>query len=85
MYAWATPEYMLKRMSLDQIFMYYDYGMEHEENKSNILVNRIAVGLFGAKEPPKKKKRDYNDTPDKQAFYDRYGDKIKRPEKGGNT
>ncbi|MBS4191742.1 hypothetical protein KHA94_16250 [Bacillus sp. FJAT-49705] len=80
MYAWATPEYMLKHMSIEQIFMYYDYGVEFEENKANILVNRIAVGFFGVKEEPKKQKRDYNDTPDKTSFYERYGDKIKRPE-----
>lgn len=80
MYAWATPDHLLDHMSIEQILMYYDYGLEHEEIKSNILVNRIAVGLFGAKEPPEKKKKDYNDIPDKKAFYDRYGNKIKRPE-----
>lgn len=80
MYAWATPEYLLDHMSLEQIFMYYDYGVEYEENKANILVNRIAVGLFGAKEEPKKQQKDYNDTPDKEAFYKQYGDRIKRPE-----
>lgn len=80
MYAWATPEYLLKRMSLEQIFMYYDYGLEYEENKANILVNRIAVGFFGVEDKKPKQKQDYNDTPDKEAFYKRYGDKIKRPE-----
>lgn len=79
MYAWATPDYMLDFMSLDQIFMYYDYGLEHEENKANILVNRIAVGFFGVEEP-KKHQKEYNETPDKEAFYKHYGDKIKRPE-----
>lgn len=65
--------------------MYYDYGLEHEENKANILTNRMAVGLFGAKEPPKKKiiTDRYNDKPDKQKFYELYGDRIKRPEGGG--
>ncbi|WP_284037463.1 hypothetical protein [Neobacillus sp. 114] len=85
MYAWATPEYLLDCMSLDAVLMYYDYGLEHEEIKSNILVSRIAVGLFGAKEPPKKKKKDYAETPDKEAFYKHYGDRIKRPEKGGKA
>lgn len=28
MYAWASPDYMLDAMSLDLIFMYYDYGVE---------------------------------------------------------
>lgn len=80
MYAWATPDHMLDRMSLEQIFMYYDYGMEQKEIESNILVNRIAVGFFGVEELEKKQKRDYNDTPDRAAFYKQYGDKIKRPE-----
>ena len=80
MYAWATPDYLLNHMSLEQVLMYYDYGVEFEENKSNILVSRIAVGLFGAKEPPKKKEKDCTDTPDKEAFYKHYGDRIKRPE-----
>lgn len=85
MYSWATPEYMLDHMSFTQIMMYYDYGMEHEENKSNILVGRIGVGLFGAKEQPKKERRvrgDGNQTPDRAAFREKYGNRIKRPEGG---
>ena len=80
MYAWATPEYMLERMSLVQIYMYYEYGLEQKEIESNILVNRIAVGFFGAEEPKKSKSIDTNEKPDKAAFYETYGDKIKRPE-----
>lgn len=87
MYSWASPDYMLKHMSIEQIFMYYDYGIEFEKNKATILTNRIAVGLFGAEETEKPKPRDYNPNPDKKAFYERYGDKIKRPDrqKGGQT
>jgi len=83
MYAWATPDYLLDYMSFDQILLYYDYGLEHEENKSNILVSRMAVGLFGAKEKPdpRKRRRQVRDqTPDKKKFYEKYGDRIKRPE-----
>ncbi|MFJ5625449.1 hypothetical protein ACIQD3_22730 [Peribacillus loiseleuriae] len=80
MFSWATREHLLDHMSLEQIFMYYDYGVEFEENKSNILVSRIAVGLFGAEEPKKPKEKDYDDTPDREAFYKQYGDRIKRPE-----
>jgi len=82
MFAWATPDYMLQRMTMQQIFMYYEYGMEHEENKANILTNRIAVGLFGAKDKPKKAKVT-DDKPDREAFKKAYGDRIKRPEGGG--
>ena len=77
MYSWATPEYLLDNMSIPQIMMYYEYGLEHEKNKATILTKQIAVGLFGAEEP---KKKDYNPTPDKEAFYKHYGDKIKRKE-----
>jgi hypothetical protein len=83
MYAWATPEYMLYRMTFQQIIMYYEYGIEHEENKANILTSRIAVGLFGAKEKPKKPKVTGDDKPDRSAFHAAYGDRIKRPEGGG--
>lgn len=75
MYAWATPDFLLDYMSIEQILMYYDYGLEYEKNKATILTNQIAVGLFGAEEP---KKRDYNPKPDKKAFYDKYGNVIKR-------
>lgn len=78
MYSWATPEYLLDHMSIPQIMMYYEYGMEHEKNKATILTNQIAVGLFGA-EDPNPSKKDYNDKPDKEKFYKLYGDRIKKP------
>lgn len=83
MYAWATPDYMLQRMTFQQIFMYYEYGLEHEENKANILTNRIAVGLFGAKDKPKRLQRNLDDKPDRAAFYKRHAKTIKQPEGGG--
>lgn len=79
MYAWATPDYLLNRMTFEQVIMYYEYGIAFEKQKSNLLVNRLAVGLFGAEEQ-KDATRDYNPQPDKAAFYEKYGDKIKRPE-----
>lgn len=81
MYAWATPDYLLDHMSLVQILMYYDYGIEHEKNKSRILVGQLAVGLFGAEEekPKSKPKTQADEKPDREAFYQAYGDKIKRP------
>ncbi|QJD87903.1 hypothetical protein [Cohnella herbarum] len=82
MYAWASPDYMLDHMSFEQIVMYYDYGLEQEEIKSNILVGRLAVGLFGAKEKPKAKVTE--EKPDRKAFQNAYGNRIKRPE-GGAT
>lgn len=77
MYAWASPDYLLDHMSVEQILMYYEYGMEHEKNNAVILTNQIAIGLFGAEE---EEQRDYNPNPDKKAFYKHYGDKIKRKE-----
>ncbi len=77
MYSWATPEYLLNNMSIEQIMMYYNYGLEFEKHKSIILINQLAIGLLGAEEP-KKKKKDYNPNPDKEKFYEKYGDVIKR-------
>lgn len=85
MYAWATPEYMLDYMTFEQIIMYYEYGLEQKEIESNILTNRLAVGLFGAKEKPKRLNRNYDDKPDRQAFYRAYGNSIKRPEGSEGT
>lgn len=83
MYAWATPEYLLNHMSLEQILMYYDYGVEFEEQRANVLTHRLAVGFGFVKETPKTRVRDrYNDKPDKQKFYELYGDRIKRSEGG---
>ncbi|MEK5038905.1 hypothetical protein [Sporosarcina sp. FSL K6-3457] len=81
MYAWATPTHMLDYMTLIEIYMYHDHGIEFEKDKANILVSRIAVGLFGAEEP---KKKNVSTTPDLAAFHKRYGDRIKTPnsEKG---
>lgn len=64
--------------------MYYDYGIEFEEYKADVLVGRIAVGFFGVEDKPKPQVKDNDPTPDRRAFYERYGDKIKRP-KGGET
>ncbi len=77
MYAWATPDYLLDHMSIEQILMYYNYGIDHEKNKATIFTNQIAIGLFGAEES---KQKDYNPKPDKKAFYDQYGHVIKRKE-----
>lgn len=30
MFAWATPEYVLERMSMDQITLYYRVGLDFE-------------------------------------------------------
>lgn len=81
MYAWATPDYLLDHMSLVQILMYYDYGIEHEKNKSRILVGQLGVGFFGAEEEKPKPKRTVqsDEKPDREAFYKTYGNKIKRP------
>lgn len=84
MYAWATPDYMLHHMTFDQILMYYEHGVDWEEQKANIMVGRQAVGLFGAKEKPKPKRGADHDKPDRAAFYKAYPNRIKRPaEKGG--
>ncbi|MFW5981528.1 MAG: hypothetical protein ACOCRU_03015 [bacterium] len=62
MFSWASPEYLLNKMTLEQIFMYYDHGLGI---------------LKGEPSGPNK------DKPDLAGFNDAYGDKIKRPNSGG--
>lgn len=77
MYAWATPEYLLDYMSLEQIFLYYDNGLEFEQWKAVIFLNEVGKALEG------KQELETGSRPDKEKFYKLYGDKIKRPPKGG--
>lgn len=63
MYPWATKEYLLWKMSLGQIFMYYNLGFdqlhgskeETEKREYNeykkIRDDMIAQGLIDKKEP----------------------------------
>lgn len=78
MYAWATPEYMLDKMTLEEVFFYYEQGINFEEIKAELVVAKLGEALEG-----KKKNKQTNDKPDKQKFYEYYGDSIERPDKGG--
>ena len=83
MFAWATPKYLLEYMTLDEVIFYYDTGMEMEEVRASLIIQKLGEAL----EDPKEKKPSpgqSNDKPDKEAFYKRHGDKIKRPNKGGD-
>ena len=61
--------------------MLYDYGIEFEELKAGILINRLAELLVGKKSKPKSKDSSGEDKPDKAEFYRRYGDRIKKVKK----
>ena len=82
MYAWATPGYLLDHMSIEEIFYYYDKGVEFEKLRAQFVIEKLGEALEETKDkkPPPKKS---GDKPDKRAFYKRHGDKIKRPNKGG--
>ena len=80
MYAWARPDYLLDYMSIEELYMYLDYGLEFEEVKAALLISKINEAL-GGKKVTRKKGPD-SDKPDKEKFYKYYGDKIKRPEGG---
>ena len=82
MYAWATPNFMLDYMSLEEVFFYYVEGVSFEGTRAQMIINKLAEAL----EDPKKKKQAVplpSDRPDKKAFYKRHGSKIKRPPKEG--
>ena len=73
MYGWATPDYLLDHMTIEQIFLYYDYGIEFEEHKINLLLAKVHEALGGKKLP----KRNQSQEPDKAAFHEAYGNQRK--------
>lgn len=74
MYAWATPEYLLDGMSINQIMLYYEKGIQAQINEAKIF-----WGVLGdALSEDEGKKKSTTDKPDLKKFYDLYGDKIKR-------
>lgn len=84
MYAWATPDYLLDFMSLEEVFYYYDQGINLErdvaENQANEIVEKISIALGGKKR--KTTKGPESDKPDKASFYKHYNDQIERLEGG---
>ena len=74
--------YILDCLSLEQVVMLYDYGIEFEELKAAILINKLAELLVGKKTKPKPEDSTGDDKPDKAEFYRRYGKNIKRIKKG---
>ena len=74
--------YILDHLSLEQVIMLYDYGIEFEELKAAILINKLAELLVGKKTKPKPKDSSASDKPDKAEFYRRYGKNINRIKRG---
>ena len=74
--------YILDHLSLEQVIMLYDYGIEFEEFKAAILINKLSELLVGKKAKPRPKDSSASDKPDKAEFYRRYGKKIKRINRG---
>ncbi len=79
MYAWARPDYLLDYMSVEELYLYYDYGMEFEGYRATLIINKLGEALSGK---TTQQSGPGSDKPDKAAFYRHYGDKIKRPEGG---
>lgn len=82
MYGWATPDYLLNHMSLTEILEYYENGIKFEESKAQILVGTLAKEMGNGSDDPKKPaKRIYREepeqSPDREALYEQFGDVIK--------
>lgn len=75
MYAWATPEHVLNNLSLDEVMMYYDYGIEFEKWRAQQVIYFLSLAMDDKQQPHSK---GGSDKPDKEAFYATYGDKIKQ-------
>lgn len=80
MYAWARPDYLLDYMSIDELYMYLDYGLEFEEYRAALIINKLNESMGGKQTT--RKKGPQSDKPDLAEFHKHYGDKIKRPEGG---
>ncbi len=75
-------DYILDSLSLEQLVMLYDYGIEFENTKAGMLVNTIAEALSGKHKKPSKNDADHiPEKPNLKKFRKLYGDKIKRPNK----
>ena len=85
MYAWARPDYLLDFMSIEEIFLYYDQGLQFEEYRAGLIIHKLDEALDEKKQKKQaaKSPKKGSDKPDKAAFYKRHGDKIKRPPKEG--
>ncbi len=85
MYAWATPEYLLDAMSLEQVFHYFERGVEFEEMRARLLVATLGEAMDPQRKAGGTATTTGDQTPDKAAFYEHYGDRIVRPggSKGG--
>ena len=76
LYGYELP-YILDHLTLEQVVMLYDYGIEFEELKAGILIGKLSELLIGKKS--KSKGKDHpDDKPDKAEFYRRYGKNIKK-------
>ena len=79
-YGYSLP-YILDNLTLEQVVMLYDYGIEFEELKASILISKLSELLIGKKSKTKPKEDIRDDKPDKAEFYRRYGKRIKKIEK----
>ncbi len=56
--------------------MHWDYGLEMEELRASFIVAKLGQALDGKMESLRQEKQQ---KPDKRKFYEKYGDKIKKP------
>jgi len=76
MYAWATPEYILDLMSMEQVMMYYEKGIKAVELQAKVFWSILgqAMGNNQQAEPA----IIDSDKPDLEKFSKIYGNMIKR-------
>ncbi|AAM07157.1 hypothetical protein [Methanosarcina acetivorans] len=48
MYAWATPEYVLDKMSMEQAILFYQKGMEAKKTDAVIFWGVLGQALRGS-------------------------------------
>jgi len=74
LFPWATPEHLLKKMTLGQLFFFYRKGMEFDLERVKLQANLTGAAANGIiipdEEPPEEKQPE---TPDKKALYSMLG------------
>lgn len=77
MYSWASPEYILDSMSMEQVIMYYEKGVKGIELQAKVFWSILGQAM---NEKPEQEGTEIltGDEPDLAKFRAIYGNAIKR-------
>jgi hypothetical protein len=77
MYSWASPDYILDEMSLEQAMMYYEKGVKGIELQAKVFWSVLGKAM-DQKQEQENPETLVGDEPDLAKFRAIYGNAIKR-------